>query len=101
MLKKLTIALTALALMTAPVMAHGSKGFGHAPHFAPRFVPHYAPQFRHNPAPWIGLGIGALVIGTIWYNAYGQRCWQEQVTDPDGNRLYNSLGEPITQVVCR
>ena len=103
-MKLIVTTLTALGLMASPVLAHDH----YRPHHAPRYYTppvhnhYYAPPRRHDyTAPLLGVIIGGLVLGAVWYDSLNRRCVNEQATDDYGRPLFDVDGRPLLRTICR
>lgn len=108
-MKRIIAATAVLAMMASPVLAHDY--YRHRPyrHYdAPRYYApppvhnhYYAPPRRDYTAPLLGVIIGGVVLGAIWYDNLNRRCVNEQALDEYGRPLYDSEGRPLVRAVCR
>lgn len=85
-MRKVLIALSILALAGTQALArplgHGHYGPG------PGFGGSHQGHRGYNPWPWIAGAATLGILGAIYYDQYGRRCWREVVgVDDYGNRI--------------
>ena len=87
-MKKILIAgLVVLTTAGTAFAQHRGHGGGH-------YVGHYhGHRGGNNILPWIAGAAALGVIGAIWYDQYGRRCWREVVA-------YDDWGNPIVRRFC-